>query len=355
MNIAINGFGRIGRAAFKAILAKNDGDLRVVAINDLTDTKTLAHLLKYDSSYGVYDRHIEYNSSGLIVDGQEYRVYAQKDPKMLPWKDLDVDVVIESTGIFRDNDKAGWHIEAGAKRVMISAPAKDDGEMKTIVLGVNEKDLTPADKIFSMASCTTNCLAPMTKVIEDAFGIEKALMTTTHSYTADQVLVDGPHKDLRRARAAGVNIVPTSTGAALATGLVIPSLKGRFDGLSLRVPTPVVSICDVVYILKRDVTVDEVNDAIRLACEKDELKGILKWTKDPLVSSDYVGNPYSSIVDTEYTMVVGGNMLKMVSWYDNEWGYSNRLADLCDYIKKNDLLREESPTEEVASEEVEVQ
>ncbi len=338
MNIAINGFGRIGRATFKAFLAKNDSDLNIVAINDLTDTKTLAHLLKYDSAYGVYDKYVEYFDGGLKVDGREYRVYAQKDPKTLPWRDLSVDVVIESTGIFRDNEKAGWHLEAGAKKVIISAPCKDNGEMKTIVLGVNEGDLTSEDNILSMASCTTNCLAPMTKVIEDNFGIDKALMTTTHSYTADQVLVDGPHKDLRRARAAAVNIVPTSTGAALATGLVIPSLKGKFDGLSLRVPTPVVSICDAVYILKRDVSSDEVNEAIKRAASEDRYKGILAWTKDPLVSTDYIGNPYSSIVDTEYTMVVGGNMLKMVSWYDNEWGYSNRLADLCAYIRKNNLI-----------------
>jgi glyceraldehyde 3-phosphate dehydrogenase len=338
MNIAINGFGRIGRQTFKAILEKHSENLKVVAINDLTDTKTLAHLLKYDSAYGIYAKKVEYNENGLIVDGQEYHVYAQKDPKVLPWGDLNVDVVIESTGIFRSKEKANWHIEAGAKKVIISAPCQDDNEMKTIVLGVNENDLKQEDNIFSMASCTTNCLAPMTKVIEDSFGIEHALMTTTHSYTADQVLVDGPHKDLRRARAAAVNIVPTSTGAALATGLVIPSLKGKFDGLSLRVPTPVVSICDVVYILKRDVSSDEVNEAIKSAADSDRYKGILTWTKDPLVSSDYIGNPYSSIVDTEYTMVVGGKMLKMISWYDNEWGYSNRLADLADYMRKNNLI-----------------
>jgi glyceraldehyde 3-phosphate dehydrogenase len=338
MNIAINGFGRIGRAAFKAIIAKNDPDLKVVAINDLTDIKTLAHLIKYDSAYGIFDKHVEYKDDALLVDGREYRIFSRKDPKELPWSEMGVDVVIESTGIFRDNEKAGYHLAAGAKKVIISAPCKDDGEMKTIVLGVNEGDLTPEDNILSMASCTTNCLAPMTKVIEDNFGIDKALMTTTHSYTADQVLVDGPHKDLRRARAAGVNIVPTSTGAALATGLVIPSLKGKFDGLSLRVPTPVVSICDAVYVLKKEVTAEQVNEAIKKASGEDRYKGILTWTKDPLVSTDYIGNSYSSIVDTEYTMVVGGNMLKMVSWYDNEWGYSNRLADLCDYMRKNNLI-----------------
>ncbi|MFA5248671.1 MAG: type I glyceraldehyde-3-phosphate dehydrogenase [Patescibacteria group bacterium] len=338
MNIAINGFGRIGRAAFKAVLAKNNLNIKIVGINDLTDVKTLAHLLKYDSAYKIYNKSVEHDEKGLIIDGKHYPVFAQKDPKELPWKDLEVDLVIESTGIFRTKEKASAHLEAGAKKVVISAPAKDDGDMKTIVLGVNEEDLKADDDIFSMASCTTNCLAPMTKVIEDNFGIEKALMTTTHSYTADQVLVDGPHKDLRRARSAAVNIIPTSTGAALATGLVIPSLSGKFDGLSLRVPTPVVSICDAVYVLKKDVTAEEVNEAIKKACEKEELKGILTYSDEPLVSSDYVGNPYSSIVDIEYTMVVGGNLLKMISWYDNEWGYSNRLVDVAEYIEKNNLI-----------------
>jgi glyceraldehyde 3-phosphate dehydrogenase len=343
MNIAINGFGRIGRQTFKAILEKHSAELHVVAINDLTDTKTLAHLLKYDSAYGIYNHHVEFNADSIIVDGKHYRVYAEKDPKALPWRDLDIDVVIESTGIFRTKEKAGWHLDAGAKKVIISAPCKDDTEMKTIVLGVNEDDLKVEDKIFSMASCTTNCLAPMTKVIEDAFGIEKALMTTTHSYTAEQNLVDGPppggkSNDLRRARAAAANIIPTTTGAAIATTLVIPSLKDKFDGFSLRVPTIVGSICDAVYILKKNITAEEANEAIKNASSQERYQGILTWTKDPLVSSDYIGNSYSSIVDTEYTMVVGGNMLKMVSWYDNEWGYSNRLADLADYIRKNNLI-----------------
>jgi glyceraldehyde 3-phosphate dehydrogenase len=338
MNIAINGFGRIGRQTFKAILEKHSHELHVVAINDLTDTKTLAHLLKYDSAYGIYNHHVEFNADSIIVDGKHYRVYAQKDPKTLPWRDLDVHVVIESTGIFRSKEKAGWHLDAGAKKVIISAPCKDDNEMKTIVLGVNEGELKKEDNVFSMASCTTNCLAPMTKVIEDAFGIEKALMTTTHSYTADQVLVDGPHSDLRRARAAAANIVPTTTGAALATALVIPALKDKFDGFSLRVPTIVVSICDAVYVLKKNITAEEANEAIKKAAAEERFKGILTWTKDPLVSTDYIGNSYSSIVDTEYTMVVGGNLLKMVSWYDNEWGYSNRLADLAEYIRRNELI-----------------
>jgi glyceraldehyde 3-phosphate dehydrogenase len=338
MNIAINGFGRIGRAALKTIIAKNNPNLNVVAINDLTDNKTLAHLFKYDSAYGLYDKEVGYDEGNLIVAGWKYPVFAQKDPKELPWKSLAVDLVIESTGIFRTKEKAGAHLQAGAKKVVISAPAKDDSEMKTIVLGVNEKELKAEDDIFSMASCTTNCLAPMTKVVEDNFGIEKALMTTTHSYTADQVLVDGPHKDLRRARAAAVNIIPTSTGAAVATALTIPSLKGNFDGLSLRVPTPVVSICDAVYVLKKETTAEEVNEAIKKASEKKELKGILAYSEEPLVSGDYTGNPYSSIVDTEYTMVVGGNLLKLVSWYDNEWGYSNRLADIAEYMLKNSLI-----------------
>jgi glyceraldehyde 3-phosphate dehydrogenase len=338
MNIVINGFGRIGRQTFKAILEKHSENLKVVAINDLTDTKTLAHLLKYDSAYGVYAKEVSHTENSLVVNGQEYRVYAQKDPKVLPWKDLNVDVVIESTGIFRSKEKAGWHLEAGAKKVVISAPAQDDNEIKTIVLGVNEGDLKVDDDVFSMASCTTNCLAPLTKIIEDSFGIEHALMTTTHSYTADQVLVDGPHKDLRRARSAAANIIPTTTGAAVATGLVIPSLKGKFDGLSLRVPTIVVSVCDVVYSLKRDVSAEEVKEAIKKAAAQEKLKGILTYSEDSLVSSDFIGNSYSSIVDLEYTMVVGGKMLKMVSWYDNEWGYSNRLADLCDYIRRNNLI-----------------
>ena len=338
MNIAINGFGRIGRSAFKAILDKNHPENRIVALNDLTDTKTLAHLLKYDSAYGNYAKNVSHTDKGIVVDGVEYPVFAIKDPKTLPWKDLQVDLVIESTGIFTSVEKAGWHLEAGAKKVVLTAPAKGEGEMKTIVLGVNEEELKAEDKIFSMASCTTNCLAPMTAVIEKEFGIEKALMTTTHSYTADQVLVDGPHKDLRRARAAAANIIPTTTGAALATALTIPSLEGKFDGLSLRVPTIVVSICDTVYVLKKKVDAETVNKAIIVASQTERLKGILTYTDEPLVSTDFIGNPHSSIVDLSLTKVVEGDLVKVISWYDNEWGYSNRLADVAEYIRKNNLV-----------------
>jgi glyceraldehyde 3-phosphate dehydrogenase len=337
MNIAINGFGRIGRSAFKAILDKNHADNRVVGINDLTDTKTLAHLLKYDSAYGNYNKSVSHTEKGIVVDGVEYPVFAIKDPKALPWKDLNVDLVIESTGIFTAVEKASWHLEAGAKKVVLSAPCKG-GDMKTIVLGVNEEELKQEDKVFSMASCTTNCLAPMTAVIEKEFGIEKAMMTTTHSYTADQVLVDGPHKDLRRARAAAANIIPTTTGAAIAAALTIPALKGKFDGLSLRVPTIVVSICDTVYLLKRKTTAEEINQKLKEAAQTDRLKGILAVTEEELVSTDFIGNPYSSIVDLSLTKVVEGDLVKVISWYDNEWGYSNRLADMAEYIRKNNLI-----------------
>jgi glyceraldehyde 3-phosphate dehydrogenase len=338
MNIAINGFGRIGRSAFKAILDKNHPENKIVALNDLTDTKTLAHLLKYDSAYGNYDKSVSHTDKGVVVDGVEYPVFAIKDPTTLPWKDLQVDLVIESTGRFTSVEQASAHLKAGAKKVVLTAPSKGDGEMKTIVLGVNEDELTKEDKVFSMASCTTNCLAPMTAVIEKEFGVEKAMMTTTHSYTADQVLVDGPHKDLRRARAAAANIIPTTTGAALAAALTIPALKGKFDGLSLRVPTIVVSICDTVYLLKKKVTAEEINNAIIAASKTDRLKGILTYTNEPLVSTDFIGNPYSSIVDLSLTKVVEGDMVKVVSWYDNEWGYSNRLADIAEYIRKNNLI-----------------
>jgi len=338
MNIAINGFGRIGRSAFKAILDKNHPDNKIVALNDLTDTATLAHLLKYDSAYGNYNKSVSHTDKAVVVDGVEYPVFAIKDPTTLPWKDLNVDLVIESTGRFTSIEQASAHLQAGAKKVVLTAPCKGDGEMKTIVLGVNEEELKVEDKVFSMASCTTNCLAPMTAVIEKEFGIEKAMMTTTHSYTADQVLVDGPHKDLRRARAAAANIIPTTTGAALAAALTIPALKGKFDGLSLRVPTIVVSICDTVYLLKKKVTAEEINNAIIAASSSDKLKGILTYTNEPLVSTDFIGNPYSSIVDLSLTKVVEGDLVKVISWYDNEWGYSNRLADVAEYIRKNNLI-----------------
>ncbi|MEI7497973.1 MAG: type I glyceraldehyde-3-phosphate dehydrogenase [Candidatus Falkowbacteria bacterium] len=335
MNIAINGFGRIGRATFKALLEKKG--ITVVAINDLTDTKTLAHLLKYDSCYGTFNHKVSATTDSVVVDGQKYCVYAEKDPTALPWKELKVDVVIESTGRFTNKEEAGLHLKAGAKKVVISAPGKGEG-LKTIVLGVNEDKLTKNDSVFSMASCTTNCLAPVTAVIEREFGIVKAIMTTIHSYTADQNLVDGPHKDLRRARAAALNIVPTSTGAAIAVAETIPKLKGNFDGGAMRVPTPTGSLCDVVYITKKKVTVEQVNQAIMKATKEPRLKGILTATNEPIVSSDIVGNPASSIVDLELTKVLGGDMLKVVAWYDNEWGYSCRLADLCVFIGKNKLV-----------------
>lgn len=328
VNVAINGFGRIGRNAFK--IAFERSDIAVVAINDLTDTKTLAHLLKYDSSYGVYQHEVGHDDDGIIVDGQHIKVMAQKDPAQLPWKDLQVDVVIESTGFFVDPAKARAHIDqAGAKRVIISAPAKGEGS-DTIVLGVNEDLIgkeTTSD-VINNASCTTNCITPVMAVLESNFGIEKAMMTTIHSYTADQRLQDAPHKDLRRARAAAENIVPTSTGASIAAGQALPAVAGVFGGLSIRVPTPVVSLSDFVVVTKRDVTVDEVNAAFKKAAGEPFFQGILAVTDELLVSSDFKGNSHSAIVDLPLTNVVGGNLLKVVAWYDNEWGYSNRLVEL---------------------------
>lgn len=334
-NVAINGFGRIGRATFKALLDKKS--IKVVAINDLTDTETLAHLLKYDSCYGTYAKKIGHTKDSIVVDGVKYRVTAEKDPTILPWKDLKVDIVVESTGRFVKKEDAGMHIKAGAKKVVISAPGKGD-DVKTIVLGVNEEKLLKSDKVFSMASCTTNCLAPVTAVIEKAFGIEKAIMSTVHSYTADQNLVDGPHKDLRRARAAGLNIVPTTTGAAIAVTETIPKLKGLFDGMAMRVPTPTGSLCDVTFVLKKKTTAEEINAVIVKATKETGLKGILTATTEPIVLADIVGNPASSIVDLELTKVVGGDLVKIIAWYDNEWGYSNRLADVCVLVGKKKLL-----------------
>lgn len=334
MNVAINGFGRIGRATFKALLSKKG--VNVVAINDLTDTATLAHLLKYDSCYGTYDRKVSSTKDSIVIDGVKYRVYAEKDPTVLPWKDLKVDVVVESTGRFTKKDDAGMHLKAGAKKVVISAPGK--GDLKTIVLGVNEDKLNKSDNVFSMASCTTNCLAPLTSVIEKNFGIVKAIMSTVHSYTADQNLVDGPHKDLRRARAAGLNIVPTTTGAAVAVTETIPKLKDKFDGMAMRVPTPTGSLCDVTFVLKKKATAEEINSVIVKATKEPQLKGILTATSEPIVLQDIVGNPASSIVDLELTKVVDGDLAKVVAWYDNEWGYSNRLADVCEFLGKKKLL-----------------
>lgn len=325
INIAINGFGRIGRNAFKIAFERRD--VKIVAINDVCDTKTLAHLLKHDSSYGTYDREVSYDDNNIIVDGEKIHVYSELEPQNLPWKKLKVDVVIESTGHFTDPAKAHTHIDAGARKVVLSAPAKGEGA-KTIVIGVNEDELDKKDEIISNASCTTNCIAPVMKVLEDNFGIEKAMMTTVHSYTASQRLQDAPGKDLREARAAAENIVPTTTGASKAAALTIPSLKDKFNGLSVRVPTPVVSLSDITAVLKRDTTIEEINEVFKKAAKDPYYEGILGVSDEPLVSIDYRGNSHSSIVDLPLTDVVAGNLVKVVAWYDNEWGYSNRLVEL---------------------------
>ena len=330
--IAINGFGRIGRNAFK--LAFERDDIEVVAINDLTDTKTLAHLLKHDSTYGTYHYDVSYDENSIFVDGKQIRVLAEKDPALLPWGEFGVDVVIEATGLFVQPDKARAHINAGAKKVVISAPAKGEGA-KFIVLGVNEHELTREDDIISNASCTTNCIAPVMAILEREFGIEKSLMTTVHSYTASQRILDAPAKDLREARSAAENIVPTTTGAAIATAKVIPSLVGKFDGLSVRVPTAVVSLSDITAVLKRDTTKEEINEIFKRAANDPFYQGILTVTEEPLVSTDFKGNSHSTIVDLELTNVVGGNLVKVVAWYDNEWGYSNRLVEITADVAAN--------------------
>ena len=336
MNIAINGFGRIGRAVFKILLEKK-GDLKVVAINDLTDTKTLAHLLKYDTCYGVYEKNVSYTADSLIVAGKKYKITAEKDPLVLPWKNLEVDIVLECTGKFRSKEKAMPHIKAGAKKVIISAPA-DDPKVKTFVLGVNEEKIGKNDKVISNASCTTNCLAPITEVVRKNFGIKKAIMTTIHSYTNDQNIVDAPHKDLRRARTAAANIIPTTTGAAVAVTETIPSLKNKFDGMAVRVPTPVVSLTDAVYVTSKKVDEKSVKAAFKQAARSARHKGLIEASEEELVSSDLIKNPASAIVDLGMTKVVDGDLLKVVAWYDNEWGYSCRLADLAEYIGKKKLL-----------------
>jgi len=337
MNVAINGFGRIGRATFKAFLLKKDKKINVVAINDLTDTQTLAHLLKYDSCYGEFEMEVKATKDSLVVDGKKYRVFAEKDPSVLPWKNLKVDVVIESTGIFLTQEKAGLHLKAGAKKVILSAPGKDDS-VKTFVMGVNEEKMKKTDHIISNASCTTNCLAPVTECFRKEFGIKKAIMTTIHSYTADQNLVDGPHKDLRRARAAAVNMIPTTTGAAKSVTATIPSLKDKFDGLAVRVPTPVASLCDVTFLAGKKVTEEQVNNCFKKASRLARFKGILEVTDEPLVSSDFIGNPASTIVDLGLTKVVDGDLVKVVAWYDNEWGYSNRLVDMVIFMGRKKFL-----------------
>lgn len=328
MKVGINGFGRIGRQVFRILYGRG---VEVALINDLTDNRTLAHLLKYDSIYHRFPGEVGYDDENIYVDGKAIRATAIKDPRELPWGSLGVDVVIESTGVFTDADKAKAHLEAGAKKVIITAPAK--GEDITIVMGVNHEQYDPArHHIISNASCTTNSLAPVMKVLEEAFGVEKALMTTVHSYTNDQRVLDLPHKDLRRARAAAINIIPTTTGAAKATALVLPSLKGRFDGSALRVPTATGSISDITALLKREVTAEEVNAALKAAAE-GPLKGILAYTEDEIVLQDIVMDPHSSIVDGKLTKALG-NLVKVFAWYDNEWGYSNRVADLVELVLK---------------------
>jgi glyceraldehyde 3-phosphate dehydrogenase len=328
MKIAINGFGRIGRCTLKSAI-KNNLDVDFVAINDLTDTKTLAHLFKYDSAYGIFDGTVEAKEDSIIVNGKEIRVFAKKDPEELPWNDLDIDVVLECTGVFRDSNSAGKHIKAGARKVIISAPAKDE-ITPSYVMGVNEKEYKGED-IIDMGSCTTNCLAPVVKILENEFGIEKGFMTTIHSYTNDQKILDLPHKDLRRARSAAENIIPTTTGAAKAIGKVIPSVKGKMDGMAVRVPTPVVSLVDLTCELKREVTVEEVNNAMLRYSDSGDMKGIFYVEKNPLVSSDFIGNSFSSIFDIEYTKT-DGKLVKVLAWYDNEWAYSLRMVELARII-----------------------
>jgi glyceraldehyde 3-phosphate dehydrogenase len=333
--IGINGFGRIGRLALKAINERCDGKLEVVAVNDLTDAKTNAHLFKYDSNYGIYPGKVEAKEDSIIVDGKGIKVVAERDPAQISWRDFGVDIVIESTGLFTEAGKAASHLQGGAKKVIISAPAR--GEDISLVLGVNEGQYDPEKhRIISNGSCTTNCIAPLVKVLHQKFGINHGLMTTIHSYTNDQRILDVFHRDLRRARAAAINIIPTTTGAARMVTVVIPELKGKLHGIALRVPTATVSIVDFVADLNREATVEEVNDTFKKAAER-ELKGIVEYCDEPLVSSDFKGNPASAIFDALNTMVVDGNFVKVLAWYDNEWGYSCRLADLASYIANKGL------------------
>jgi len=333
VKVGINGFGRIGRLVFRA--AFNNQGIDIVAINDLTDAETLAHLLKYDSVHGIFDADVKAIDGAIVVNGKEIKVTAEKDPAALPWKQLGAQIVVESTGRFTKRADAAKHLEAGAKKVIISAPGKE--EDITIVLGVNEGKYDPANHhVISNASCTTNCLAPFAKVVNEKFGIVKGLMTTVHAYTNDQNILDLPHKDLRRARAAGMSIIPTTTGAAKAVALVLPELKGKLNGFAMRVPTPNVSVVDLVVELQKPAAAEEINAALKAAAQ-NELKGILQFCEDPLVSKDFNGNSHSSIVDAPSTMVIEGNMAKIVSWYDNEWGYSNRVVDLMEYISGKGL------------------
>jgi glyceraldehyde 3-phosphate dehydrogenase len=324
--IGINGFGRIGRLVFRAISQHYGDKLEIAAVNDLADAKSNAHLLKYDSTYGIYPGKVEAAADSIIVDGKKVKVVAERDPAKIPWKDMGIDIVIESTGLFTDGTKAAAHLQGGAKKVIISAPATN--EDATIVMGVNEEKYDPAKhNIISNASCTTNGIAPVVKVLNENFGVAKGLLTTIHAYTNDQRLLDTLHKDLRRARSAGLNMIPTSTGAARAVALVLPEMKGKLHGISIRVPVPTVSVCDFVCDLNKEVTVEQLNTAFKAASE-GKLKGILEYIDEPLVSTDFKGNQHSSILDSLETMVIGGNMVKVIAWYDNEWGYSCRMADL---------------------------
>ena len=333
IKIAINGFGRIGRTTFRKILDQHS-DLEVVAINDLTDTKTLAHLLKYDSVYGMYDKSVESSNNTIIIDKKEYKILAEKDPSKLPWKDLGVDIVLECTGFFTKYENAKKHIDAGAKKIIISAPSKSE-QVPHFIMGVNQDKFdSKKDDILSMCSCTTNCLGPIVKVINEEFEIEKGLMTTIHSYTNAQNLLDSPHKDLRRARAAALSMVPTTTGAAIAVTKAYPELKGKIHGMAVRVPTPIVSLVDFVAKIKKDTTIEEVNYTFKKASNEENFKGILGIEDALLVSSDYKRNPFSAIIDMESTMVQEKNLIKVLAWYDNEWGYSCRLAEFAEFIGK---------------------
>jgi glyceraldehyde 3-phosphate dehydrogenase len=328
MKIAINGFGRIGRHVFKIAFERDD--IEIIAVNDLTDNKTLAHLLKYDSTYGVYEKKVEYDDEFIIIDGKKIHASAEKDPKQLPWKELGVDVVVESTGAFRKREQCAWHLESGAKKVVLTVPSKDEID-RTIVLGVNDSMLKDEDQIVSNASCTTNCLAPISKVLNDNFGIIEGLMTTIHAYTNDQRILDFPHKDLRRARAAALSVIPTTTGAAKAIGLVIPELDGKLNGMAMRVPVPTGSLVDLTVRLEKDASVEEINKAMKEA-SIGNMEGILQYCEDPIVSSDVIKNTHSSIFDSLSTMKIGKGFVKVLSWYDNEWGYSNRVVDLIERL-----------------------
>ena len=333
IKVAINGFGRIGRPTFRRILSDHP-DIEIIAINDLTDNKTLAHLLKYDSLYGRYEKSVEYTDNLLIIDGKEFKILAEPDPEKLPWGKLGVDIVLECSGYFADLEGASKHIKAGAKKVVISAPCKSES-VPHFVLGVNEEKYdAEKDNVISMGSCTTNCLAPMVKVIYENFGIEAGLMTTIHSYTNDQRLLDLPHKDLRRARAAALSMIPTTTGAAIAVTRTIPELIGKIDGISVRVPTPTVSLTDFTANVLKTVSADEINDAFEKAAKSEKLKGILAVEKELLVSADFKGNSFSAIIDLASTMVQGKNLIKVLGWYDNEWGYACRLAEFAEFIGK---------------------